>query len=166
MSKLKTRRKKPLSTHEFESRRVRVRQPNSKLHRRNARCTHHRMRWSDTRSILLCMQYCHVTYWAVRRLFCWIEGRCCLAPADQVSSDSTTKLTSDKNMFGGGRRRSPQACVRQERCQKTPTLTLLAEVLTASPAWGFFSLGTMYFELLFEVLALTFRSTCKTGGRC
>ena len=31
----------------------------------------------------------------------------CLAPADQVSSDSTTKLTSDKNMFGGGRRRSP-----------------------------------------------------------
>ena len=31
---------------------------------------------------------------------------------------------------------------------------------------GLFSLETMYFELLFEVLALTFRSTCKTGGRC
>ena len=71
-----------------------------------------------------------------------------------------------KSMFGGGRRRSPQACVRQGRCQKTPTLTLLAEVLTASPAWGFFSLETMYFELLFEVLALTFRSTCETGGCC
>ena len=34
---------KPLSTHEFESRRVRVRQP--KLRRRNARCTHQRMQW-------------------------------------------------------------------------------------------------------------------------
>ena len=86
-----------------------------------------------------------------------------LAPADQVSSDSATMLTSDKNMFGGGRRRSPQACVRQGRCQKTPTLTLLAEVLTNSPAWGFFYLETMYFEQLFEVLTLTFRSTCKTG---
>ena len=61
--------KKPLSTHEFESRRVRVRQPNSKLHRRNARCMHQHMQWSDTRSILLCMQYCHVIYWAVGRLF-------------------------------------------------------------------------------------------------
>ena len=59
---------------------------------------------------------------------------------DQVSSDSTTKLTSDKNMFGEGRRRSPQACVRQGRCQKTPTLTLLVEVLTVSPAWRFFFL--------------------------
>ena len=27
-------------------------------------------------------------------------------------------------------------------------------------AWGFFSLEAMYFELLFEVLTLTFRSTC------
>ena len=36
--------------------------------------------------------------------FCWVEGRCYLAPADQVSSESTTKLTSDKSMFGGGRR--------------------------------------------------------------
>ena len=45
-----------------------------------------------------------------------------------TSSDSTTKLTSDKNTFGEGRRRSPQACVRQGRCQKRPTLTLLAEV--------------------------------------
>ena len=83
-----------------------------------------------------------------------------------MSSDSTTKLTSDKNMFGGGRRRSLQACVRQGRYEKTPTLTLIAEVLTASQAWGFFLLETMYFELLFEVLALTFRSTYKTGGRC
>ena len=83
-----------------------------------------------------------------------------------MSSDSTTKLTSDKNMFGGGRRRSPQVCARQERCQKTPTMTLLVEVLTPSPAWGFFSLETMFFEQLFEVLALTFRSNCKTGGRC
>ena len=156
VSKLKTRRKKPLSKHEIEYRRVRVWQP--KLHRRNARRMHHRMQWSDTRSILLCMQYCqcHVTHWAARRLFCWVEGQCCLAPADQVSSDSATKLTSDKNMFGGGRRRSPQACVRQGRCQKTPTLTLLAEVLTVSPAWRFFSLETMYFELLFEVLAWRF----------
>ena len=44
-------------------------------------------------------------------------------------------------MFGG-RRRSPQACVRQGWCQKTPTLTLdLAEVLTASAAWGFYFFG-------------------------
>ena len=32
--------------------RVRVQDP--KLHRRNARCRHQRMQWSDTRSILLC----------------------------------------------------------------------------------------------------------------
>ena len=31
---------------------------------------------------------------------------------------------------------------------------------------GIFSLETMYFKLLFEVLALAFRSTCKTGGHC
>ena len=40
-------KKKPSSTHDFESRRVRVRAP--KLCRRNARCTHQRMQWSDTR---------------------------------------------------------------------------------------------------------------------
>ena len=77
-------KKKPLSTHEFESKRVRVRQPNnSKLHWRNARCTHQRMQWSDTQSILLsAVVYCHVTYWAVWRLFfVGFEGRCCLAPA-------------------------------------------------------------------------------------
>ena len=34
---------KTISTHEFESRRVQVRQPNSKLHQRNAQCTHQRM---------------------------------------------------------------------------------------------------------------------------
>ena len=45
-------KKKPLSTHKFESRRAQVRQPKSKLHRRNDRCTHQRMQWSDTRSIL------------------------------------------------------------------------------------------------------------------
>ena len=45
------------------------------------------------------MQNCHVIYWAVWRPFCWVERRCCLAPADQVSNDSTTKTTSDKNMF-------------------------------------------------------------------
>ena len=62
------------------------------------------------------------------KAFCWVEGQCCLAPADQVSSDSATKLTSDKNMFGGGRRNSPQACIRQGWCQKTPNLTLVAKV--------------------------------------
>ena len=78
-------KKKPLSTHKFESRRAQVRQPKSKLHRRNDRCTHQRMQWSDMtldRSCsCMCMQYCHVIYWAVWRLFCWVEGRCCLAPA-------------------------------------------------------------------------------------
>ena len=45
------------------------------------------------------------------KAFCWVEEQCCLAPADQVSNDSTTKTTSDKNMFGGGRRWSPhRAC--------------------------------------------------------
>ena len=83
-----------------------------------------------------------------------------------MSNVPTTKTTSDKNMFVGGRR--PQhACVRQGRCQKTPTLMLLAEVLRASAVWAFFfSLKTMYFELLFEVLALMFRKSCKTGGSC
>ena len=169
MSKLKRRRKKTSSTHEFESRRVRVREP--KLHRRNARCTHQCKRWSDTRSILLCICSCSTATSPIATglfegFFCWVEGRCCLVPADQLSNGSTTKKTSDKNMFGGGRRRSLHACVRQGRCQKTPTLTLLAEVLRASQAWGFFSLERMFFELPFEVLALTVRSTCKTGGRC
>ena len=45
-------KKKTASIHEFKSRRVRVRKP--KLHRRNARSTHQRMLWSDTRWILLC----------------------------------------------------------------------------------------------------------------
>ena len=83
-----------------------------------------------------------------------------------MSNDSTTKMTSDKNMFDGGRRRSPHVYVRQGRCQKTSTLTLLAEVLRSSAAWVFSSLETMYFELLLEVSALTVRSACKTGGRC
>ena len=42
---------------------------------------------------------------------------------------------------GRRRRRSPLACERQGRCQKTPTWTLLADLLTASPAWGFFFFG-------------------------
>ena len=82
-----------------------------------------------------------------------------------MSNDSITKTTRDKNMFGGGRR-STHVCEQQGQCQKTPTLTLLAEVLTASPAWVFLSLETMFFELLFEFLGLMFRSTCKTGERC
>ena len=66
------------------------------------------------------MWYCHVTFWAVWGLFCLVEGRCCLAPADQVWNDSTTKRASDKNIFGGGRRRSTHAWVWQGWCQKTP----------------------------------------------
>ena len=161
-------KKKPPSTHKFEFRRVRLRESKLYLHRRNARCTHQRMQWSDTRSILLlcaCRAATSPTGLS-EGVFCWVEGRCCLAPADQVSDDSTTKTTSDKNMVPR-RKKKVTACVRTARTvSKDAILTLLAEVLTASPAWGFFSSETMYFERLFEVLALTFRSTCKTGGRC
>ena len=131
MSKLRTRSKKPLSIHEFESRRGRVRQ--LKLHRWNARCTH-AVIWHSIDPALQLHAVLPRHLLGCPKAFSLVEGRCCLAPADQVSSDSTTKATSDKNMFGGGRRRSPHACVRQGRWQKKPTLTLLAEVLTASPA--------------------------------
>ena len=83
-----------------------------------------------------------------------------------MSNDSTTKTTSDKNMVAW--RKKVTACVRTARTVSKDANfdALLAEVLTASPAWGFSSLETMYFELLFEVLTLMFCSTCKTGGRC
>ena len=48
------------------------------------------------------------------KLFCWVEGRCCLAPADQVSNDSTTKTTSGKNIFGI-RKKIVAACTRTAR---------------------------------------------------
>ena len=146
------------------------RQPNSKLHRRNARCTHQRMQWSDTRSILLCMHVLprHLAYWAVWRLFCWVEGRCCLATADQVSSDhdSATKLTSDKNMFGGGRRLTASVCTARTVSKDANFDAPCGGFDSFSSLGLFFSLETMYFELLFEVLALMFHSTFKTEGRC
>ena len=96
------------------------------------------MQWSDTRSILLVCRAAAATSPTGLSEGVLVEGRGCLPPADQVSNDSTTNTTSDKNMVPRRKKRFLLACVRQGQCEKTPTLTLLADVLTASPAWAFF----------------------------
>ena len=94
---------RPSSTYEFESRQLRIREP--KLHLRNARCTYQCMQLSDTQSTYRALQYTAMSLSGLYEGFCWVDGWCCLAPADQVSNYSTTKMRSNKNMFVGGRRR-------------------------------------------------------------
>ena len=113
--------------------------------------------------------YCHATInWAVWRLFCSVEGRCCLAPA-----------------WSGVKRHDNEADKRQEhvrqRKKKGTASTSVRTTRTVSkdanfdaPCGGFdsfSSLGLFFFgnNVLWttvDVLAFTFRSTCKTGGRC
>ena len=132
----------------------------------DARTMYKRMQWSDTRSILLLCRAATSPTVLSEGLFAGLKDGVAQQQLIVCQMTRQRRRQATRTWFRGRRRRSPLACVRQGRCQKTPTFTLLADVLTASPAWGFFSLETMYFELLFEVLALTFRSTCKTGGRC
>ena len=85
-----------------------------------------------TLQLELCRCHGNITYvLGCLKCFCWVQGRCCLAQADQASKDSTTNTTSGKNMFVVGRRRSSHA-------MRTATLTLLVEAFRACPTWDFF----------------------------
>ena len=64
----------------------------------------------------------------------------------QVSKDSTSKTTSEKNMFGGVRRRSPHACVWQGRCPKDTNCD--------APCGGFESFPSL--ELLWKQCTLNY----------
>ena len=131
---IQKRRNKPPWTHEFESRRVRVRE--LKLHQQNAPCTHLRMQWTGTQSILLCGTATSPTglsegfFVGLKDSFAQHQLISCeMARQQRRKATGTCSVEEEK---GHGMRPYGQG-----RCQKTPTSMLLAEVLSASPARGF-----------------------------
>ena len=65
------------------------------------------------------------------------------------------------------RKKKVTTCVRTARTvSKDANFDAPCEGFESFSSLGLFALETKYFELPFEVLALTIWSTCKTGGRC
>ena len=156
MSKLKRRRKNSSSTHKFESRRVPVREPKLELRRRNAGLTLDRSCCSAElpRHLLGCLKAFLLGWRTVLLSTSW-SGVKWLDNEDDKRQEHGSAEEEGRRLRAYGK-----------DCIKDANFDAPRGGFDRFFSLGLFFFGNNVFELLFKVLALTFRSTCKTGGRC